>query len=270
MDFYHHKDYRDILRHELSRRVRQNPNYSQGAFARDISLTPSRLSEVLSGKQGISVPVAMAIGKSLRLTEEENDFFGDLVASQHGRSRLARESAKLRLGRYRHQNSLSTKEAFAKELLSKWYYLAILQLVKVKGFVLTPVSVARILRMEIEESERALSRLSSLGVLNHEGDTYSVSLAQNGAVGSLCDEVLQRFHSQMMDISLRHPDRQSQKQVADYVIALDSKKLAELKSLLTDSVDYVVSKAEESDSKDSVYGLSVSLFPMSHELHENS
>ncbi len=55
------KNYRDYLRRELEQRVQQDPRYSLNRFARDLDLAPSRLSEVLSGKQGLSRAIAERI-----------------------------------------------------------------------------------------------------------------------------------------------------------------------------------------------------------------
>ena len=75
--------YRSILKDELLRRIRQNPRYSLRAFARDLRLSPSRLSEVLSGKQGLSRQAAKAITERLGWRGSEAERFIDLVESQH-------------------------------------------------------------------------------------------------------------------------------------------------------------------------------------------
>src|SRR5688572_11232264 len=101
MDVFSTSDYREIMRQELARRIKQNPRYSQGAFARDLDLTAGRLSEILNGKQGLSSKAGEDIGKALRLNDEERQYFLDLITLAHGRSRVLRENARIRLLRYR-------------------------------------------------------------------------------------------------------------------------------------------------------------------------
>lgn len=91
------QDFRAILRSELNRRMRQNPYYSLRAFARDLKVVPSRISEILSGKQGLSPKCAQKIAKLLRMSEEEASHFIDLVTASHARSPRDRHGAKLRL-----------------------------------------------------------------------------------------------------------------------------------------------------------------------------
>lgn len=93
----HHHDYREILREQLNRRIKQNRYYSLRAFARDLQLAPSRISEVLNRKQGLSAKAAQKIANRLRLAESDSAYFIDLVVSEHARSPRDREAAKIRL-----------------------------------------------------------------------------------------------------------------------------------------------------------------------------
>jgi len=90
-------DYREILTREFLKRNRANPRYSQHAFARLIGLGPSRLSEILSGKDGLSHARARSVAEKLRPGPEEARLFVDLAEARHARSRLAREAARARL-----------------------------------------------------------------------------------------------------------------------------------------------------------------------------
>ncbi len=92
-----YSDYRKILRDELARRVRQNPHYSLRAFARDLQIVPSRVSESLNNKQGLSRKAAEKIAARLRMPADKANLFLDLVTACHARSPKARHGAKLRL-----------------------------------------------------------------------------------------------------------------------------------------------------------------------------
>lgn len=92
-------DYRAFLRDELSRRQARNARYSLRSFARDLGLAPPRLSDILRGRYGLSGAAAAELAARLRMSEEESFHFRDLAEAEHGRSRLARENARLRLKR---------------------------------------------------------------------------------------------------------------------------------------------------------------------------
>lgn len=87
------EDYKTFILAEFKRRVEKNSSYSQNAFARDLGISPSRLSEILRGKQGLSLRWAITIAENLHLSKEESEHFCNLVMSKHARSRMQREAA---------------------------------------------------------------------------------------------------------------------------------------------------------------------------------
>jgi len=79
-------DFRDVLRRELQNRQQKNPAYSMRAFARDLDLSASGLSEVLSGKHSLSLRRAITVSKKLGLSEEHADAFIQSACSRMERS----------------------------------------------------------------------------------------------------------------------------------------------------------------------------------------
>src|SRR4051812_39991780 len=94
-------DYRKILRRELEVRCQQSPRYSLRRFAGELRLSPSRLSEILNGKQGLSRESARGVAQNLGYTPGDTEMFCDLVECQHARGRLKRELARIRLEKHR-------------------------------------------------------------------------------------------------------------------------------------------------------------------------
>ena len=62
-----YQSYQDILKAELEKRQRANARYSLRAFARDLGVSPSNLSEILQRKAGLSRIKAQEIAKKLNL-----------------------------------------------------------------------------------------------------------------------------------------------------------------------------------------------------------
>lgn len=89
--------FRRFLMNELSQRQKRNVSYSMNAFARDLGLSSSRLSEILSGKVGISEDRAVKIADRLQLSESDKAYFVDLVQSEHSRSEVGKRAARARL-----------------------------------------------------------------------------------------------------------------------------------------------------------------------------
>ena len=166
---YDHDDYRSILKQELAKRTKHNTSYSQGAFARDIQVTPGRLSEILNEKQGISVRVAEQIAVRLGYTPSEKQFFVDLVASIHERSRVAREAAQQRLRKCREQREVTSLAKEVGQVMSFWHYLCVLELIKADDFKLNAKWIAQSLGISELDAGAAINRLFQLELLGDQG-----------------------------------------------------------------------------------------------------
>ena len=93
-------DYRKILSEEFRRRMKRNLNYSLRAFSRDLNISPSSLSKILRGKQGLSPSMARKICSILNFDENKSQLFCDLVTLQDGRNHLMKGSAKKRIDKH--------------------------------------------------------------------------------------------------------------------------------------------------------------------------
>src|SRR5690349_20444302 len=79
-------DLRIFLRDVLKERQSKNRSNSMSAFARDLRMSPQKLSQVLKGISGLSVQAAQETAKLLALDPGESDLFVALVGTVHARS----------------------------------------------------------------------------------------------------------------------------------------------------------------------------------------
>lgn len=91
------ENYRHYLLSEFENRKVRNPHYSLRAFARDLGTSPSRLSEALNVKRGISSELAHQMIKHIRLTGIDAEIFRLSVESEHSRSGAQKKSSKQKL-----------------------------------------------------------------------------------------------------------------------------------------------------------------------------
>ncbi len=268
MSLFDCQDYREILRRELSRRIKQNPRYSQGAFARDLHLSPARLSEILRGKQGISIPVGLQMTKDLRLSEEERTYFLDLVESIHGRSALARDSARLRLAKYRKTAYAESHGDQTFHDISDWYYVAILELLRLPRSIAEASWIAKALGIQLEEAELALERLTVLGFLQStpSGTTVAPDVHQR-FVGTVHSESFQKFSRQILWKAIEAVDETRAHAMHSYMLALPASRLPQLLALIKESSNSLAETldTDQGGEKDLVYCLTVQFFPVSEE-----
>lgn len=103
------ENYRHYIQSEFEKRRIRNPRYSLRAFARDLETSPSRLSEAINGKRGISAELAAQIVKALGLEGVDAEIFLLSVDAEHARSANQKKTAQEKL-----QQALTATEAAPK------------------------------------------------------------------------------------------------------------------------------------------------------------
>lgn len=88
------KSFRDILRAEFQNRLHHNPHYRLLDFAKDLSTPISRMSEIMSGRSGISTQRALHYAETLKLTGEARKAFLQLVSDECSRTKWTRKPIK--------------------------------------------------------------------------------------------------------------------------------------------------------------------------------
>ena len=104
-----YENYRHYIQGEFENRRLRNPSYSLRAFARDLAVSPSRLSEAINGKRGISNELAQKIITALNLEGIDEDIFLLSVEAEHSRSKKIKLFAQSKL-----KQTLASSEAIAK------------------------------------------------------------------------------------------------------------------------------------------------------------
>ncbi len=87
------KSFRDILRNEFQSRLKQDPHYRLLDFAKDLATPISRMSEIMSGRSGISSHRALHYTESLKLNSEQKSQFLELVSNECSRTKWTRKGA---------------------------------------------------------------------------------------------------------------------------------------------------------------------------------
>lgn len=87
------KSFRDILRAEFQNRLAKDPHYRLLDFAKDLATPISRMSEIMSGRSGISTQRALHYADSLMLSPDAKSHFLKLVSNECSRTKWTRKSA---------------------------------------------------------------------------------------------------------------------------------------------------------------------------------
>lgn len=259
-----YKDYRLYLRAVLTQRCQNNARYSLRAFARDLAVSPPRLSEVLNGKKGLSLGAAAGLCEKLGLNGDESGYFCDLVLAADSRTDASRRLASLRLAKYDFDADFVALKEDAYRVIADWYHYAILELTFVQGFKADSRWIARQLGISTAEAVQAVERLGRLGLLARSGGTLvktepnvtTTHDVPNDAVRKTTAQLLRKAEAALEVEPVERRD------FSTMTMAIDPARLPEAKRKIARFRRELAEELEQG-KQTSVYTLAVQLFRVS-------
>lgn len=197
LEGYFPQDCRFYLREELNKRKQRRPQYSLRAFARDMSISPSFLSEFLNGKQALSRAKVYSIGEKLNLSPDQISHFWDLVELEFSSSTKAKASAKMRV-QLRVTNDNTRLDVDRYKVIADWYNLPVLELVTIESLQLSHAQIAKALGIEENLVEECVERLLNLNLIKREQNRY-VAVSDATIVGCQgSNQAIRNSHEQTL------------------------------------------------------------------------
>ncbi len=246
--------FRSYLQAELVRRCGANPGYSLRAFARTLAAEPSYLSKLLNGKRAFTPKAIARFGARLNLTAQELGSFEAAAAGRKpARSRRANASfVALDPDRFR--------------LIAEWHHYAILELLRLPGFRLTPRAVSRMLGISIIEAKDGITRLDRLGMIPKASKGQAAPPPANHTTLGTADTAaaFRRLQRQILESALKALEEipVEERDQSSLTIAVDRRKLPEVRRRIRDFRRSLDAFLQASGRPDSVYQLSISLYPV--------
>ena len=240
----------DYLRSELVQRCKKNPRYSMRAFAKTLGVESSFLSKILNGKR--------------RLTEKSlKKFSVKLSLSPDHLEKITRTSKSVQNIEYKNLNLLEF------EVISEWYYFAILELVQVKGFKPSSQWIAKALGLTVYQAKHAVETLLQLNYLKQtaQGHLVNVSGSHTTIGPQATAAAYKKQQKQILDLAMRALsdvpfDLRSQ---TSMTMAIPTHKLDQAREMIKDfrrRLNAAMQDDHQAGEFDAVYQLSVSFFPL--------
>lgn len=258
-------NYRQILIRELASRTRRNPSYSLRAFARDLKIPASKLSQALRGIKGFSADRASSIATHLGLSSSEKDLFVDLVASEHARSLVGRTLAKERVAKKAENDEFAELDLERFQIISDWFHFAILELTDVKDFESSPEWISARLEISLEEAKDAIERLLDFGLLkkNKKG-RLSQTLIDIATPSGIPSRSIREQHYQLLQKADKALDMYSvsERDFSAITLAIATEDIPKAKELIKVFRRNFNKEMQASQEKNRVYCISIQFFPL--------
>jgi uncharacterized protein (TIGR02147 family) len=246
----HQNRLQKVLLEGLNDLKAKNAAYSLRSYARKLGISPSALSEMMTGKRGISSKTAQKIFDRLNLSPSERESLQKLERSKKA---LVGEKAKF-----------LQVEMDQYHMISEWYYFAILSLAETVDFKEDHLWIAKRLNIRTSEVKTALLRLERLKLL---GRNQNGVLVPTGAsfktTSDMAHAALRKSHADNLDLAKNSLERDSieLRDMSSMTMAIDPALLPEAKILIQD-FRRKLTQFLESQTKQEVYKLNIQLFPL--------
>lgn len=238
---------KNILLNELSVRRSRNTLYSMRAFARDLNLGVGSLSEVLSGKRELSKNNLMKVLQNIDIKPEQKKL---LLKKEIQKNQTPEDVHRLLLD-----------DQF--KLISDWYYLAILNLAKLRSNKASVKWITKRLHIEPYLCIEALERLQRLNLLKIEKNRLVRTSQSLTTSSELPSTAIRKHHAQNLMLAEKslHRDPVHLREFASVTMPVNLKNLPKLKALLLKTRKKAADLVEDANATE-VYTLSFQFFPL--------
>ncbi len=230
------------LSDEFARRCRVNNRYSIRAFARQLDIDQSTLTQMLNGKRKVSDKMVNTLEKKIGV-----------------KFHFQNENYNLDF-----KYTVLSTDAFT--VISDWYHYAILEMTEVKNFKSNPKWIAERLNITPTQAQMAIERLLRLDMIIEEDNT--LRRTKNHVVNyteGITSGAHKEFQRQVITKALHAIDNcpQDLKDITAITFPANSAKLKEVKEKIKkfrrEICDYM-----EDGNHDSVFQLCVQLYPFTN------
>ncbi len=246
--------YIQILRQELEKRVQRNASYSAKAFANDAGLSPSYLSQVLSGKRSLKLSTAYQLTQRLNWSTRRSKIFLDLLQSNKSNA-PTKDTETLTHSPYK----ALKKSTF--ERIPGLLAFSIMELTLVEDFQPTTPWIAERLGCSRIETERTIVHLVELGLLVWSDETLKCKYDFFECPENEESLAGKNFHGQVLEKAIKEQKRQNRDHIEYRTVTVSTsvKKISEAKKMIQDFEEQLISFLS-TGKKDSVYQWGTQLF----------
>lgn len=258
-------DYREALKAELERRVSRNSRYTLRSFARDLQISVSSLSLILSKKQGLSLKSAFAIARSLKLEKTEHDIFIESIKSQHARAPKDRIGANEKLKSLLNKHRQTEYRIISFKQITRWYHFAITEYLRTHPST-KEMEVSQALSLNIDIVQDSIQKLLEVGVLSKSRSRWIIKAEIISLVSETPSRIIRDLHHEIIQKASESIDQQdiSERDLSSLLFSFDSKDFLAIQNKLKEFRRELLREYSSSSESSEVYCLSQQFFKISN------
>lgn len=237
-----------------------NERYSTRAFARDLGMSQSLLSQIMNGRRTLTYKQVVKVAQLFQWDE-------GTVKKALGKIESVTTTVAPRAQTATKTAEWSSFDLERFKLVSNWYHIAILDLIGLDGFKANSNEIASILGVSVPEVKDATDRLLALGLIQHDRHGLLKKTNEHLRLPTNSSQVaIRAFHKQMIQKAIEElqnadHERFVRREISSLTLAIDPSEFAYVKKEFKKFKDKLAKHFQNKPKKD-LYQFNFQFFPL--------
>ncbi len=238
-----------ILKDELYQRKLRNSSYSLRAFARDLGIGSTSLSDVMSNKRKLSRKNIQKVSEKLSLSPKEVANIEDELRGNSNKTKTEVEFLEIKEDQFR--------------LIADWYYLALLNFARLPDNYSDPKYLSLRLGLPEQTISEAIERLQRLNLIKIENGKLIRTSAPINTTKEIASVAIRKHHRDQLHLAENSLDNDplEKRNFNSITMAINPAKIEKAKEIFRKTVSKI-EKTLEDENPEEVYVLNFHLFPL--------
>lgn len=266
-------DYRKYLKDYYTYMKKVEPKFSFRSFARKVGLSGSYLKHLIDGRYHLSNSQRGKIASACGFSKEERSYFYKLIDFNKASTLEEQNRCLKKINREALKHTRREISGEQYKLLSEWYFIAIRNLVNLKGFKADPQYMAQRLRGLItpKEAEAALKVLDQLGLVYEKNGHYHQSEKHLVSKDEIQSTAIRNYHAKSIPLGVKALDKNdlAEREMRALTMSVTKEDALMVKDSIKKYYTELVSKIAASNKKkrpDDLWQLNFQFFKLTEDL----
>ncbi len=269
MDIFDYLDYRKYLADALAERKEHNFHFSYRFIAQHLNLSsPGFFNWVISGKRKLPETLIPKLAILFKLDDKECAYLTMLVKYNHCIDIAEREELFEKLSGFVKKQKKHMLQPGQYRLFSKWYYLAIRELLRVTRFSddYHLLAISLYPKIKISEAREAIEVLEKIGLISRDEEGFYHPVETVLTTGEVWEsELITNLQIQMAELGKKSivSVPKKQRDISNITVCLSEKTMRRISGDIAAFRQKILALSENDTEADRVYQCNMQLFPVS-------
>lgn len=261
-----------LIQKSFEKRQKEDTQLSLRSLAKQIKISPGYLSKIIAGKKPLNKKLIEELGHYLKMDELQYQQILEAYEQKIIKDKIG-QTTKLKTTQQTFSDDIyELLPAQSEWILSKWYYLCVLDLITTSSFKEDPDWIAQSLQIRREDAIEALKSLERAQLIfRNEAGQIQKTYKKLRFPTKMSKEIIRQFHIAQMKRAINLLSSQSsqthfeKRLVTSLTVATNVDKIKEVKEFLHQALYQAADMLSDGDCQE-LYQLNLQFFPQSREL----